>query len=95
MFGMYEKDIPKEPGMDTAKVFWSGRSQAVRLPKEYRFDTHEVRIRRHGNAVILEPAPTSWDWLDALSGKLDSDAAEAAHDAPAPQDRPAVDRLFD
>ena len=41
--------------MATAKVFWSGRSQAVRLPREFRFDTDEVRIRRHGDSVILEP----------------------------------------
>ena len=41
--------------METAKIFWSGRSQAVRLPKEFRFDTDEVRIRRHGSGVILEP----------------------------------------
>lgn len=40
---------------DRAKVFWSGRSQAVRLPKEFRFEGTEVRIRREGNAVILEP----------------------------------------
>jgi len=39
-----------------AKVFWTGRSQAVRLPKEYRFDTDTVSIRREGAAVILEPA---------------------------------------
>ncbi len=38
---------------ETAKVFWSGRSQAVRLPKGFRFDTDTVRIRRHGQAVIL------------------------------------------
>lgn len=38
-----------------AKVFWSGRSQAVRLPKEFRFDANEVAIRRQGDAVILEP----------------------------------------
>ena len=36
--------------MDVAKVFWSGRSQAVRLPKTFRFDTDQVRIRRHGSA---------------------------------------------
>ena len=41
----------------TAKVFWSGRSQAVRLPKEFRFDAREVRIRRDGDRVILEPLP--------------------------------------
>ena len=64
--------------MATAKIFWIGGSQAVRLPKGFRFDTAEVRIRRHGNAVILEPAPENWGWLDALVGKLDEDAAQAA-----------------
>jgi len=38
-----------------AKVFWTGRSQAVRLPKEFRFDTETVSVRREGTAVILEP----------------------------------------
>ncbi len=41
----------------TAKIFWSGNSQAVRLPKEFRFEsgTEEVAIRREGEQVILEP----------------------------------------
>jgi antitoxin VapB len=39
-----------------AKVFWTGRSQAVRLPKEFRFSGDTVLIRRKGKAVILEPA---------------------------------------
>ena len=38
-----------------ARVFWTGRSQAVRLPKEMRFSTPEVTVRREGRAVILEP----------------------------------------
>jgi antitoxin VapB len=38
-----------------AKVFWTGRSQAIRLPKAYRFHGDEVAIRREGDAVILEP----------------------------------------
>ena len=38
-----------------AKVFWTGRSQAVRLPKEFRFDSDAVRVRREGEAVVLEP----------------------------------------
>ncbi len=38
-----------------AKIFWTGRSQAVRLPKEFRFEGDVVNIRRQGNAVILEP----------------------------------------
>jgi antitoxin VapB len=40
-----------------AKLFWSGRSQAVRLPKTFRFEGEEVSIRREGAAVILEPVP--------------------------------------
>ncbi len=39
-----------------AKVFWTGRSQAVRLPKEYRFRTDTVLVHREGEAVVLEPA---------------------------------------
>ena len=38
-----------------AKVFWTGRSQAVRLPKEMRFSTSEVTVHRDGARVILEP----------------------------------------
>lgn len=38
-----------------AKVFQTGRSQAVRLPKEFRFEGDTVLVRRKGSAVILEP----------------------------------------
>lgn len=41
--------------MKTAKIFRTGGSQAVRLPKEFRFDNDEVHIQREGRAVILEP----------------------------------------
>jgi virulence-associated protein VagC len=44
-----------------AKVFWTGRSQAVRLPKEMRFSTSEVTIRREGRALILEPLEVERD----------------------------------
>ena len=40
-----------------AKVFWSGPSQAVRIPKAFRFSTDEVTVRKIGNALILEPTP--------------------------------------
>jgi len=47
--------------MGTAKLFRNGRSQAVRLPKEFRFEGDEVSVRREGEAVILEPSkPRSW-----------------------------------
>ena len=44
-----------------AKVFKNGRSQAVRLPKEFRFEDDEVLIQKKGNDVILSPLPRSWD----------------------------------
>lgn len=49
--------------MDTAKIFQSGRSQAVRLPKEYRFDGTQVLIKRVGNAVVLLPYQGAWQAL--------------------------------
>lgn len=81
--------------MDTAKVFWSGRSQAVRLPKAFRFEADEVRIRREGSRVVLEPIGSDWDWLDAVTGPVDADFAAAAQEAPRVQDRPELDDLFE
>jgi antitoxin VapB len=80
--------------VETAKLFWSGRSQAVRLPKDFRFRGEKVRIRRHGSAVILEPMTEDWSWLDTIAGKLDDDFARAADEQPQQQERPAIDELF-
>jgi antitoxin VapB len=80
--------------MDIAKLFWSGRSQAVRLPKAFRFEGEEVRIRRQGSAVILEPVTDDWAWLDAIAGKLDDDFVRWVGEQSGPQQRPALDRLF-
>ena len=53
--------------METAKLFMSGNSQAVRLPKSYRFSGKEVAIKRLGNAVVLLPKEDPWQVLfDAL-----------------------------
>lgn len=81
--------------MDIAKVFWSGRSQAVRLPKAFRIDAEEVRIRRHGNTVILEPVATDWAWLDAITGTMSDDFFAEGRDQPEPQQRPGLDKAFD
>jgi antitoxin VapB len=55
-----------------AKLFTHGGSQAVRLPKEFRFEGKEVTIRREGDAVILEPLKRDtqklWDEIDRLRG---------------------------
>lgn len=45
---------------DTAKIFRTGGSQAVRLPKEYRLDGDEVRISKHGDRIILESPRHAW-----------------------------------
>ena len=44
----------------TARLFMNGRSQAVRLPKEFRFEGDEVVIHKEGERVILSPKPKSW-----------------------------------
>lgn len=58
---------------ETAELFWSGRSQAVRLPKDFRMEGTKVRIRKQGSAVILEPFATDWAWLDAIAGEFSKD----------------------
>jgi antitoxin VapB len=83
-----------------AKIFWSGRSQAVRLPKEFRFDEGigEVTIRRQGRSIVLElpakVAPDDWSWLDKLSGTVDPDFEAAALEDMPMQERPELDDLF-
>jgi antitoxin VapB len=53
----------------TAKVFTSGNSQAIRLPKEFRLDTDEVFITRSGDSLILTPRMNSWDgFVEGFSG---------------------------
>jgi antitoxin VapB len=49
--------------VETAKLFQNGKSQAVRLPKEFRFGSDRVYIKRVGNAVVLLPYQASWDTL--------------------------------
>jgi antitoxin VapB len=49
--------------MRTAKIFINGRSQAVRLPKEYQFAADEVYINRVGDMVVLFPRDKKWDLL--------------------------------
>jgi antitoxin VapB len=80
--------------METAKLFWSGRSQAVRLPRAYRVDGREVRIRRRGRAIVLEPVPDSWAWLDAVAGDLDEDFVSAVREQPGAVERPGLNKVF-
>jgi len=51
--------------MDTARLFQSGRSQAVRLPKDYRFQGSEVAVQHFGNGVLLLPIDDPWQTMEA------------------------------
>ncbi len=55
--------------METAKIFENGRSQAVRLPKKFRFDGDEVFVHKIGSSVVLIPKDAVWDsFLSGLDG---------------------------
>ena len=55
--------------METAKIFANGQSQAVRLPKEYRFSGDEVYIKKVGTTVMLFPKDRLWEtFLEGLDG---------------------------
>jgi len=73
--------------MTTAKVFMTGRSQAIRLPKEFRFEGTEVEIFRRGDEVILREKPVTVDRLFKVLAQMPDDFyAEERVDEP-PQER--------
>ena len=63
----------------TAKLFWSGNSQAIRLPKIFRLESSEVRIKKQGNRLIIEPITDDWSFLDELK-LIDKDFIEAVNE---------------
>lgn len=65
------KPPSKAPAMQTAKLFTTGRSQAVRLPKEFRFEGEEVIIKRMGAGVVLLPCNNNWKNLLSALEKFD------------------------
>ena len=81
-----------------AKVFRSGNSQAVRLPKEFRFQVDEVEISREGEAVILRPRPGGkqpWASLRAAVAQgFSEDFLAEGRDQPGEQQRPDMDQAF-
>lgn len=66
--------------MTVAKLFWSGNSQALRLPKSFRFNASEVQLKKVGNKVIIEPIVDDWSWL-ALLGEPDLTMEKSILDA--------------
>jgi antitoxin VapB len=60
-----------------AKLFWNGRSQAVRLPKEFRFEGDRVRVTRMGAGVLLEPVPdTKKETVEQWFARIDAMGAD-------------------
>lgn len=92
--------MAKHEQLQRAKIFWTGRSQAVRLPKEFRFDATEVNIHREGNRVVLElPRQANpddeWAWLKEITGPFDEDFLAAVEEDEGPfEDRPERDAFF-
>jgi len=83
----------------TAKLFMHGRSQAVRLPKEFRFEGTEVRVSKVGDKVVLEPFARTekeiaavWAEIDALRNGEDLFPEGGIDDPPA---KPDPRRFFD
>ncbi len=66
--------------METAKLFQNGQSQAVRLPKDFRFQGSKVFIKKMGNAVVILPYHDSWrslfESLDQFSDDFMSDRTQ-------------------
>ncbi len=83
---IYHWYMPKSTKRAKAKVFKTGRSQAVRIPKEYRFSCDEVFLERDGERVILTPKPRSWRDYFATARRFSDDYPERIEDAP-PQER--------
>ena len=72
----------------TAKLFMNNRSQAVRIPKEFRFSVAEVYIRKQGDDVILSPRSKDW------SAYLASDAIASKEFMEGVDDLPVQERTF-
>ena len=73
--------------MNTAKIFQNGNSQAVRLPKEFQFDTSEVQILRRGDEVILKKSPQNLARVFELLTGLSDDFMKNGRQQPAIQER--------
>jgi antitoxin VapB len=82
--------------MDTAKIFINGRSQAVRLPKAYRFEGNEVYIKKISEGVLLIPKDRSlWDIWEKNLMKHDDSFITERNQPEIHQQREELDEIFD
>lgn len=79
--------------MKKAKVFRSGNSQAIRLPKEFQFRDSEVYIKKMGNCVIIIPKDDPWKVVEESIGKFTSDVFEGGREQSPLQEREGFDDL--
>ena len=76
--------------MPLARIFQSGNSQAVRLPKDFRFDVDQVEIFRRGEEVVLRPAPRSAAAIFDALAELPADLLADGRDDLPPETREAL-----
>jgi antitoxin VapB len=74
----------------STKVFWSGNSQAVRIPREFLIGSDEVEISRDGDTILLRPRKSSWRSLVESLNNFTEDFMAEGRNQPAPQSRKAV-----
>jgi antitoxin VapB len=79
--------------MQTARVFKSGNSQAIRLPKDFQFRGSEVYIKRMGNCVVIIPKDDPWKIVEESVSKFTADIFEAGREQVTPQEREGLDEL--
>jgi antitoxin VapB len=90
--------IKLNSGKAEAKLFWNGRSQAVRLPKEFRFEGDSVHIRKVDGGVLLESkpkVPRTKESIDAWFARLDALRGNHLFPEREPQELPPVREYFD
>jgi len=79
--------------MQTAKVFKSGNSQAIRLPKDFQFRDSEVYIKKMGNCVVIIPKDDPWKIVEESVGKFTKDIFEGGREQMPSQEREGLDDL--
>ena len=73
--------------MRTAKVFMSGNSQAVRLPKEYQVDDTELFVQKIGNTIVLFSKENPWEAFERSLGEFSDDFMAEGRNQPPAQER--------
>jgi antitoxin VapB len=89
---MDTRQSPRVSSSRIARLFANGRSQAVRLPREFRFPGTQVRVSRHGRGVLIEPVVTDVDeWFAELDRYAREPFVPEGRRQPAAIDRASLD----